>query len=160
MGGDPHATPRVIEPGDGHAYLGFVIRSVAFLARRAVCSPQRLARGLAVLALLVLAAAALVTAPAPARAGAAEGPSCSVAGPRVAVLSGAPDAAPVAARTLLDQTDLCVADSEILTELGLPDPPAAAPRPRHTASASFGYTSDSRPRSAPDGSPHRPPRLA
>ena len=44
------------------------------------------------------------------------------------------------------RTDLCAADSEILTELGLPRPPVEAPRPRHTASASFGYAADIVPR--------------
>ncbi|MEL6061959.1 MULTISPECIES: hypothetical protein [unclassified Methylobacterium] len=150
----------MIEPGDGHAYLRFVIRSVALLARRVAGSPDRLARGLAVLALLVLATAAMVTLPAPAEAARAEGPACAVAGARMAVLSGAPDAQPEAERSTFGRTDLCAADSEILTELGLPRPPVEAPQPRHTISASFGYRSETAPPSAPDGSPHRPPRSA
>jgi hypothetical protein len=150
----------VIAPGDGRAYLERVIRSVALLARRVAGSPDRLARGLAVLALLVLATAAMVTAPAPAEAAPAEGPACAVASPRMAVLSGTPDAQPEAERSAFGRTDLCAADCELLTELGLPRPPVEAPRPRHTASASFDYRSDRVPASAPDGALHRPPRLA
>ncbi|MCJ2069754.1 hypothetical protein MKK75_13300 [Methylobacterium sp. J-030] len=150
----------MIEPGDGHAYLAFVIRSVALLARRVAVSPDRLARGLAVLTLLVLAMAAVFAMPAPAGAAPAEGAACAVAGARMAVLSGTSDAQPETERSGLGRTDLCPADSEILTELGLPRPPIEAPRPRHTASASFVYRSDAAPTSAPDGSLHRPPRLA
>ena len=154
------ATPWVIARGDSHAYLRAVIRSAALLARRVAGLPDRLARGLAALALLVLAAAALAAAPARAEAPRPEGPACAVAGPRLSVLSGAPDAQPEAKRSVFGRTDLCAADCEILTELGLPRPPVEAPRPRHTVSASFEYRSDSVPASAPDGSPHRPPRLA
>ena len=157
------ATPWVIAPGDSHAYLRFVIRSVAPLARRVADLPGRLAHGLAVLALLVLAAAAMVTAPAPAEAGRAMGrtlgPACAVASPRLAVLSGAPHAQPEAARSAFGRTDLCAADSEILTELGLPRPPVEALRPRHIFSATFDHRSDTVPASVPDGSLHRPPRL-
>ena len=148
----------MIAPGDGHAYLGFVIRSVALQARRVAGLPARFARGLAVLALLVLAATALFAAPAQAERAAV--PACAVASPRMAVLSGAPDTQPEAERSAFSRTDLCAADSEILTELGLPRPPVEAPRPRHTATASFGYAADIVPPSAPDGAPHRPPRLA
>lgn|GEM_PF-1493702 len=154
------ATPWVIERDDSHAYLRFVIRSVALLARRVAGSPDRLARGLAVLALLVLAAAACVTAPASAEAARAEGPACAIAGARMAILSGAPETPPEAQHAGLGRTDLCAADGEILTELGLPHPPVEAPRPRHTISASFDYRSDSVPAFAPDGAPHRPPRAA
>lgn len=153
------STPWVIEPGDGHAYLGIVIRSVALLARRVAGSPDRLARGLAVLALLVLATAAVIAMPATAEAARVEGPACAVAGARMAVLSGAPDAQPETGRSGLGRTDLCAADSEILTELGLPRPPVEAPRPGHTVSASFDYRSDAVPSSAPAGALHRPPRL-
>ncbi|WP_331308441.1 hypothetical protein [Methylobacterium oryzae] len=89
----------------------------------------------------------------------AEGPACAVASPRLSILSGTPDAQPEAERSVFGRTDLCAADSEILTELGLPRPPVEAPRPRHAVSASFDYRSESVPASAPDGSPHRPPRL-
>lgn len=154
------ATPWVIEPDDGHAYLRFVIRSVALLARRVAGSPDRLARGLAVLALLVLAAAAVIAMPAPAEAARMEGPACTVAGARMTVLSGTPDAQSETERSDLGRTDLCAADSEILTELGLPRPPVEAPRPRHTLSASFDYGSDAMPAAAPAGTLHRPPRLA
>lgn len=154
------ATSRVIEPGDGHAYLRSVIRSVALLARRVAGLPDRLARGLAVLALLVLATAAVLAMPAPAEAARVEGPACTVAGARMAVLSGTPDAQSETERSDFGRTDLCAADSEILTELGLPRPPVDAPRPRHTLSASFDYSSDVMPASAPDGLLHRPPRLA
>ena len=154
------ATPWVIEPGDGHAYLESVIRSVAILARRVAGLPDCLARGLAVLALLVLAATALVTAPAPVRAAVVDGPACSIASSSVAFLSGLRDPAPEAGRSVFDRTDLCAADIEILTELGLPRPPVDAPRLRHTVSATFRHTSESLPLSVPDGSPHRPPRLA
>ncbi|WP_457107627.1 hypothetical protein [Methylobacterium sp. P5_C11] len=136
-----------------------MIRSVALLARRVAGLPARFARGLAVLALLVLAATALFAASAPAQAERAAGPACAVASPRMAVLSGAPDTQPEAERSAFGRTDLCAADSEILTELGLPRPPVEAPRPRHTATASFGYAADIVPPSAPDGAPHRPPRL-
>ena len=71
-----------------------------------------------------------------------------------------PDAQPEAKRSVFGRTDLCAADCEILTELGLPRPAVETPRPRHTVSASFDYRSDSVPASAPDGSPLRPPRLA
>jgi len=154
------ATPWVIEPGDGHAYLKFVIRSAALLARRIAGPPDRLARGLAVLALLVLATVACVTAPARAEIVRAEGPACTVTGARMAVLSGAPETQPEAEHSAFGRTDLCAADSEILTELSLPHPPVEAPRPRHTISASFDYRSDSVPAAAPGGSPHRPPRSA
>ncbi|MEE7504607.1 hypothetical protein, partial [Methylobacterium mesophilicum] len=90
----------------------------------------------------------------------AAGPACAVASPRLTILSGTPDAQPEAQRSVFGRTDLCAADSEILTELGLPRPPVDAPRPRHTVSASFDYRSDSVPAPAPDGSPHRPPRRA
>ncbi|MCJ2063740.1 hypothetical protein MKK63_13615 [Methylobacterium sp. J-088] len=149
----------MIAPSDGHAYLNFVIRSVALLARRVAGSPDRLARGLALVALLVLAAAASVAAPAEAAAH-AEGPACAVTGARMAVLSGTPDAQPEAEHLGLSRTDLCAADCEIITELGLPRPPVEALWPRHTVSASFDYRSDAVPASAPDGSLHRPPRLA
>ena len=145
------ATPWVIEPGDGHAYLRSVIRSVALLAR--------LARGLAVLALLVLAAAAGITAPARAEVVRAEGPACAVTSARMAILSGMPETQPEAEHSAFGRTDLCAADSEILTELGLPRPPVAAPRLRHIFSASFDHRSETVPASAPDGSLHRPPRL-
>jgi hypothetical protein len=154
------ATPWVIAPGDSRAYLGFVIRSVALLARLVVALPDRLARGLAVLALLVLATAAVVTAPVPAAAAPTMGPSCALASPRLAMLSGAPDAQPEAERSAFGRTDLCAADCEILTELGLPRPPVEAPRPGHTVFASFDHRSDAVPASAPDGALHRPPRLA
>ncbi|MGU3664040.1 hypothetical protein ACLBX9_07640 [Methylobacterium sp. A49B] len=150
----------MIAPGDGHAYLGIVIRSAALLVRRVAGPPDRLVRGLAVLALLVLATAAMVTAPARAESARAEGPACAIAGPRLAMLSGAPDAQPEAERSAFGRTDLCAADCEILTELGLPRPPVDAPRPRHTAAASFDHRSDTVPASAPDGTLHRPPRLA
>ncbi|MGT2486382.1 hypothetical protein ACU4GA_11415 [Methylobacterium oryzae CBMB20] len=136
-----------------------MIRSAASPARRVAGLPDRLARGLAVLALLVLATAALVAAPARAESARAEGPACAVASPRLSILSGTPDAQPEAERSVFGRTDLCAADSEILTELGLPRPPVEAPRPRHAVSASFDYRSESVPASAPDGSPHRPPRL-
>jgi hypothetical protein len=154
------ATPWVIAPGDSRAYLRFVIRSAALLARRVAALPDRLARGLAVLALLVLAAAAMASVPARAQSARPEGPACAITSPRLSVLSGTPDAQPEAKRSVFGRTDLCAADSEILTELGLPRPPVEAPRPRHTLSASFEYRSDILPASAPDGSPHRPPRLA
>ncbi|WP_342107976.1 hypothetical protein [Methylobacterium sp. SI9] len=154
------ATPWVIEPDDGHAYLGIVIRSVALLARRVAGLPDRLARGLAVLALLVLATVAVIVMPAPAEAARVEGPACTVVGARMTVLSGAPLAQPETERSDLGRTDLCAADSEILTELGLPRPPVEAPQPRHTLSASFDYGSDAMPAAAPDGTLHRPPRLA
>ena len=96
---------------------------------------------------------------APAEAARAGGPACAVASPRLAILSGAPDAQPEAARPAFGRTDLCAADSEILTELGLPRPPVEALRPRHIFSASFDHRSDTVPASAPDGSLHRPPRL-
>lgn len=150
----------MIAPGDSHAYLPAVIRSVALLARSVAASPDRLARGLAVLALLVLAAAAMVTAPAPAEAAPRVGPACAVASPRVAVLSGTADTRPEAERSTFGRTDLCAADIEILTELGLPRPPVETPRPCHTVFASFDHRSDTVPTSAPDGSPDRPPRLA
>lgn len=137
-----------------------MIRSVALLARRIAGLPDRLARGFAALALLVLATAAMVAPSAPVEAAHAEGPACAVAGTRMAVLSGAPDTLPETERSSFGRTDLCAADSEILTELALPRPPIEAPRPRHTASASFDYRSDAVPASAPDGSLHRPPRLA
>lgn len=158
----PHrttATPWVIAPGDGHAYLRSVIRSAALLVRRVAGLPDRLARGLAVLALLVLATVAVIAMPAPAEAARAEGPACTVTGARMAVLSGTPDAQSETGRSDLGRTDLCAADSEIPTELGLPRSPVEAPQPRHTLSASFGYRSETVPPSAPDGSPHRPPRL-
>ncbi|MGT2478615.1 hypothetical protein ACU4GR_06385 [Methylobacterium oryzae CBMB20] len=97
--------------------------------------------------------------PARAESARAEGPACAVASPRLSILSGTPDAQPEAERSVFGRTDLCAADSEILTELGLPRPPVEAPRPRHAVSASFDYRSESVPASAPDGSPHRPPRL-
>ncbi|GEM96804.1 hypothetical protein MRA01_13440 [Methylobacterium radiotolerans] len=150
----------MIARGDSHAYLRSVIRSAALLARRVADLPDRLARGLAALALLVLATATLAAVPARAETARAEGPACAVASPRLTVLSGAPDAQPEAKRSVFGRTDLCAADSEIPTELGLPRPPVDAPRPRHTVSASFDYRSDSVPASAPDGSPHRPPRRA
>lgn len=150
----------MIEPRDGHAYLAIVIRTLVILRCLAADLPDRLARGAAVLVLLVLAAAAMGAAPASARIAVADGPACAVAAPRVAILSGAPDAAPEAKRPVFGRMDLCPADLEILTELGLPRPPIEAPRPRHTFSASFGYTADPVPPSAPDGSPHRPPRIA
>jgi Tfp pilus assembly protein FimV len=148
----------VIAPGGGRAYLGFVIRSAALLARRVAGLPDRLARGLAVLALLVLATAAVMAMPA--EVARAEGPACTVAGVPMAILSGTPDAQPETERSGLGRTDLCAADTEILTELGLPRPPVEAPRPRHTVSASFDHRSDAEPASAPDGALHRPPRLA
>ncbi|SEG54720.1 hypothetical protein SAMN02799625_04354 [Methylobacterium sp. UNC300MFChir4.1] len=155
----------MIARGDSRAYLRLVIRSAALLTRRAAGLPDRLARGLAALALLVLATAALVAAPARAEAARPEGPACAIASPRLTILSGTPDAQPEAKRSeakrsVFGRTDLCAADSEILTELGLPRPPVDAPRPRHTVNASFDYRSDSVPASAPDGSPHRPPRRA
>ncbi|SDA28588.1 hypothetical protein SAMN02799622_04338 [Methylobacterium sp. UNC378MF] len=137
-----------------------MIRSAASLARRVAGLPDRLARGLVVLALFVLGTAALVAAPTRAEAVRAEGPACAVASPRLSVLSGTPDAQPEAKRSVFGRTDLCAADCEILTELGLPRPAVETPRPRHTVSASFDYRSDSVPASAPDGSPLRPPRLA
>ncbi|MCJ2085353.1 hypothetical protein MKK88_05000 [Methylobacterium sp. E-005] len=149
----------MIEPGDGHAYLKFVIQSAALLARRVAGAPERLVRGLAVLALLVLATVAVIAMPAPTEAARVEGPACAVAGARMAILSGTPDAQPEAERSGLGRTDLCAADSEIFTELGLPRPPVEAPRPGHTVSASFDYRSDAVPASVPDGSLHRPPRL-
>lgn len=154
------ATPWVIAPGDSHAYLAAVIRSVAFLARFVAVSRDRLARGLAVLALLVLATAAIVTAPAPAQAAVADGPACAMVSPRLAMLSGTPDSQPEAERSAFGGTDLRAADIEILTELGLPRPPVEAPQPRHAVRAAFAYRSDTRPPSEPDGSPHRPPRTA
>ncbi|MGH1570725.1 hypothetical protein ACRAWG_08735 [Methylobacterium sp. P31] len=150
----------MIEPGDSHAYLGRVIRSVAFLARRVAGSPDRLARGLAVLALLVLATAAMTAASAPSPVTVAAGPACPVASLRVAMMSGAQDAASEAERSAFGRTDLCAADIEILADLGLPRAPVEAPQPHRVAFASFGYTSDTEPPSEPDGSLHRPPRLA
>jgi hypothetical protein len=152
------ATPVGIALGDSHAYLGLVIRSVASLARRFAGSPDRLARGLAVLALLALATAAVLTVPAPAQAARAEGPACALASPRLTVLSGAPDSQPEAERPAFGRTALNAADLEILPELGLPRPPVEAPQPCHTVSASFAYRSDTVPSCAPDGSPDRPPR--
>ena len=148
----------MIEHDDGYVYLGIVIRSAAFLPRRVAGLPDRLARGLAVLALLVLAAVAAVTAPAPARATVVGGPSCAVASPRLAMLSGAQAPAPQASRSVFERTDLCAADCEIPGEVSLPRGPVAAPRARHTVSASFGYTSDAVPPFEPTGSPLRPPR--
>ncbi|MCJ2133101.1 hypothetical protein MKK69_03305 [Methylobacterium sp. J-026] len=136
-----------------------MIRSAALLARRVAGLPDRLARGFAVLALLVLAAAG-ATASVPAQAVTVAGPACAVESPRMAVLSGAQDAAQEAERSAFDRTDLRPADSEILTELGLPRAPVEAPRPRHTLSAAFAYRSDTVPAAVPHGSPHRPPRSA
>ncbi|MBP1181686.1 hypothetical protein [Methylobacterium sp. PvR107] len=137
-----------------------MIRSVAHLAHCVVALPDRLARGLAALVLLVLATAAMVAAPAPAEAKPTMGPACALASPRLAMLSGAPDAQPEAERPAFGRTDLCAADCEIPPELGLPRPPVEAPRPRQTVSASFDHRSDAVPASVPDGALHRPPRLA
>jgi hypothetical protein len=152
------ATPVGIALGDSHAYLGSVIGTVAIPARRAVGLPSRLVRGLVVLALLVLAAGATLAVPASARVAVADGPACPVASLRVAMLSDAQTSAPEAGRSVFDRTDLCAPDIEILTELGLPRAPIEAPRLRHTITASFGFTSDARAPSVPDGSLHRPPR--
>ncbi|MCJ2059622.1 hypothetical protein MKL09_24160 [Methylobacterium sp. J-048] len=155
----------MIAPGDGRAYLGFVIRSAALLARRVAGSPDRLVRSFAVLAVLVVAAAALMAAPRPAQAAPGRGPACSVMSQAVAVLSDARGldarkAAPEARRSLFDGTDLCPPDIEIVSELGLPRRPVEAPRPRHVSAASYGYAPALAPASGPDESLHRPPRAA
>jgi hypothetical protein len=103
---------------------------------------------------------ACIIAHAPAEVAHVEGPACAVTSARMAILSGAPETQPEAEHSAFGRTDLCAADSEILTELGLPRPPVETPRLRHTISASFDYRSDSVPASAPDGSPLRPPRAA
>ncbi|MCJ2124485.1 hypothetical protein [Methylobacterium sp. J-077] len=155
----------MIAPGDGHAYLDVVIRSAALLARRVAGPPDRLVRSLAVLAMLVVAAAALMAAPRPARAAPAAGPACSVTSQAVAVLSDARqldarNTAPEARRSLFDGTDLCPADLEIVGDLGLPRPPVEAQRPRHAAAATYGYQTAAAPASGPDEALHRPPRAA
>lgn len=158
------ATPWVIAPGDGHAYLGIVIRSVALLARRVAGPPDRLVRSLAVLAMLVVAVAALMAAPRPARAAPVAGPACWVTSQTVAVLSDARRVetrkASEARRALFDGTDLCPADLEVVGELGLPRRPVEAPRPRHASAASYGYAPAVAPASGPDEALHRPPRAA
>lgn len=166
----PGATPWVIAPGDGHAYLETVIRSVALLARRVAGPPDRLVRSLAVLAMLVVAAAALMAAPRPARAAPVAGPACWVTSQAVAVLSDARGvetrkietrkAGSEARRALFDGTDLCPADLEVVGELGLPRRPVEAPRPRHVSAASYGYAPAVAPASGPDEALHRPPRAA
>ena len=115
------------------------------------------------LAVLVVAAIALMAAPRPARA--APGPACWVASQTVAVLSDARkvearQTAPEARRSLFDGTDLCPADSEIVSELGLPRRPVEAPRPRHASAATYGYQTAAAPASGPDEALHRPPRAA
>jgi hypothetical protein len=142
-----------------------VIRSVALLARRVAGSPDRLVRSFAVLALFVVAAAALTAAPRPARAAPVVGPACWVVSQKVAILSDARKVetrktASEARRSLFDGTDLCPADLEIGSELGLPRRPVEAPRPRHVSAASYGYTPAVAPASGPDDALHRPPRAA
>jgi len=159
------ATPWVIAPGDGRAYLRIVIRSAAFLARRLAGSPDRLVRSLALLAVLVVAAAALMAAPRPARAAPVAGPACWVVSQTVAVLSDARrvetrKTVPEARRALFDGTDLCPADLEIVSELGLPRRQVEAVQPRHASAASYGYPRAVVPASGPDESLHRPPRAA
>lgn len=117
------------------------------------------------LAVLVVAAAALMAAPRPARAAPAAGPACSVVSQAVAVLSDARKldarkAAPEARRSLFDGTDLCPADIEIVSELGLPRRPVEAERPRHAAAATYFYQTVAAPASGPDEALHRPPRAA
>ncbi|MDP4003962.1 hypothetical protein [Methylobacterium sp. NEAU K] len=130
------------------------------MVRRVAGTPDRLARGLAVLAVLVVAAAALAALPRPAPAAALDGPGCPVAGLAVAFLSDAQASAPEAGRSSFDRTDICAADIEILTDLGLPRAPVEGPQPRHAAAASYGYASVVAPTSEPGGSLHRPPRAA
>ncbi|MCJ2095292.1 hypothetical protein MKK67_22705 [Methylobacterium sp. J-072] len=117
------------------------------------------------LAMLVVAAAALMAEPRPAQAALATGPACSVMSQTVAVLSDARKrdvrkTAPEARRSLFDGTDLCPADIEIVSELGLPRRPVEAPRPRHAAAATYGYQTAAAPASGPDEALHRPPRAA